>query len=62
MACFADDINNDNVIVVPIALSITVHHAALSITLFFISGNALFYHNNQQFTTKDRDNDERNGN
>ena len=59
---FADDIKDDNVIVVPVALSITVHLVDLSITFCFISGDALFYHNNLQFTTKDRDNDERNGN
>ena len=58
IGCFADDINNDYVIVVSLTQSITVHFAALSITLPFISGDSLSYHNNQQFSTKDRDNDE----
>ena len=48
---------DDDVIVAPVALSITMHLVNLSITLCFILGDSLSYHNNQQFSTKDRDND-----
>ena len=57
IGCFSDDIKDDDVIVVPVALSLTVHLVDLSITLCFILGDSLSYHNNRQFSTKDRDND-----
>ena len=58
MGRFANNIKDDDVMVVSVTPSITVHLVAVSIILCFISGDSLSYHNNQQFTTKDRDNDE----
>ena len=57
IGCFLNDKKDDDAIVVPVTLSITVHLVNLSITLCFILGNSLSYHNNRQFSTKDRDND-----
>ena len=58
MGRFANDIKDDNIIVVHVdPMMITVHLVTLSITLCFILGDALSYHNNRQFSTKDRDND-----
>ena len=57
IGCFSYDIKDDDIIVVPVVLSLTVHLVDLSITLSFILGDSLSYHNNRQFSTKDRNND-----
>ena len=62
MGRFKNNIIYDDATVAHVDPTITAHLVALSISLLFISGDSLSYHKNQQFTTKDRDNDEWSGN